>query len=101
MFTIKEIISANEIIVTPKWIWEGREGNRVWIDGYYAPKEGEPAFLFAKDKLESIIDKQPIQLKDPKYWSAYGYDILVCKIYKDDFNIAFLFPEFGGKLLPK
>ncbi len=97
MFQIKEIVSANEIIVTPNWFWEGYEGNRVWIKGFNVPKE-EFKTNFAKNKLISIIDNKPFELKDPKFWEAFGKDIIACYVYKDGVDISYYFPEFGGKL---
>ncbi len=92
-FSIKEILNGNEIIVTPSWFWEGNTGDRVFISGFHAPKQ-EGNSSFAKSKLETLLSDTSFELKDPKFWEAYGKDILVCRIFKNGVDISNYFPEF-------
>ena len=49
-FKVIEILSADEIIVEPEWVYNGLTGKKVVIWGYETPKKGMYGFDFAKQK---------------------------------------------------
>lgn len=97
MFTVKEVINGEELIVEPNWLWEGQEGNKVVVYGYSTPKSQMPGFEFAKSKLEALVKGKEIELFNPRFFQKrYGDERLVCSVYLDEVDIANYFPEFKG-----
>ena len=95
MFFVKEIVSADEIIVEPAWNHQGHTGNHVIVSGYDTPKEGMYGFEFAKKKLKTLIQEKEVQLLDPKFFPAiFGMGKVVCRVRLDGTDISNYFPEF-------
>lgn len=95
MFIVTEIISGDEIIVEPNWLWEGFQGKKVIVFGYKTPKHHMPGYEFAINKLKEILQGKQVELKDPQFFpNSFGYDKLVCRVYLNGVDIANYFPEF-------
>lgn len=94
MFTVKEIISGDQIEVTPGWLWEGHTGTKVVVLGYSTPRPNMPGYEFAKKKLEALILNKEIELKNPRFYPELFGEKLVCRVYLNRVDIANFFPEF-------
>ncbi len=95
MFSIKEIINGNEILVKPNWFFKGYEGDKVYIDGFRAPSdESGYGYSFAKKKLTSLLSDKEFGLHAPEFWEKFGKDKIVCHVYLNDVDIKNYFPEF-------
>ena len=63
-FTVLRVISGDTIEVSPNWNWSNQTGRTVKINGYNAPKEDEPGFETAKDKLEKLVLNEQVELTE-------------------------------------
>ena len=63
-FTVIRVISGDTFEVSPNWDWNDQTGRTVKVNGYDAPKQGEPGFELAKHKLEKLILNEQVELKE-------------------------------------
>jgi endonuclease YncB( thermonuclease family) len=64
-FTVIKVINGNTFEVSPHWNWNNQAGTVVKANGYDVPKEGEPGFEAAKDKLEKLLLNEQVELVKP------------------------------------
>lgn len=63
-FTVIRVISGDTFEVSPKWKWNDETGSLVKANGYDTPKECDPGFEAAKDKLEKLILNEQVELTE-------------------------------------
>jgi endonuclease YncB( thermonuclease family) len=63
-FTVVRVISGDTFEVSPNWSWNDQTGRTVKINGYDAPKKGEPGFEAAKYKLEKMLLNGQVELTE-------------------------------------
>jgi endonuclease YncB( thermonuclease family) len=63
-FTVIRVISGDTFEVSPNWNWNGQTGRTVKTNGYDTPKEGEPGFETAKEKLEKLLLNEQVELTE-------------------------------------
>ncbi len=100
MFTVKEILDSNEILVEPYWTWEGKEGNIIIVSSFYIPKNGDPGYEFMKLKLGVLIKNKEIECYQPSLtmlMPKMEENKIRCRVYLDGINIGNYFPEFNGR----
>ncbi len=90
-FKVVSIIDGDTFDVTPKWIWDGKEGNRVRAAGYNAPEQGQLGYEAANRRLRNLIDGKEVDLKNP---IKITYGRLLCEVYLNGKNLADYFPEY-------
>lgn len=94
LFKVEEIISGDEIRISPNWAWQGEIGDTVVVYGYITPKPTMDGYEFAKKKLEKLILGRKVELYSPSFYDKFGHAKLVCNVYLDGIDISNFFPEF-------
>lgn len=64
-FTVIRVIDGNTFEVSPHWNWNDQTGSVVKATGYDVPKQGEPGYQTAKDKLEKLLLNEQVELLKP------------------------------------
>lgn len=100
-FKVIEILSADEIIVEPEWVYNGLTGKKVVIWGYETPKKGMYGFDFAKQKLKAILYKKDVKLFTPTIFKDKTTENkILCRVYLEGIDISNYFPEFKKRNTP-
>jgi endonuclease YncB( thermonuclease family) len=91
LFKVLEIIDGDTIKVSPKWIFEGQEGDIVKIFGYTTPPEILQAN--ATLKLRNLLLNKSVELKDARKFTPESAALL-CMVFLNGVSVAKYFPEF-------
>ena len=90
-FKVTEVIDGDTFKVSPNWKWDERTGDTVRPAGYDAPEEGKPGYQEAKAKLQGLILREAVELKNAV---SVTYGRLLCEVYVNGKNLADSFPEY-------
>ena len=88
-FKVTSIIDGDTFKVSPKWTWNGQEGDTVRANGYNTPEQGQPGYQAAKEKLERLILGKYVELKNS---IKISYGRLLCDVYIRRKKFSRLFP---------
>jgi len=110
LFKVEEIINGNTIRINPSWKQGNRTGNKVIIRGYslmFSPKitkkfTEESQIKLAKDvatqRLKTLLIDKYVQLKlgINETSDCFNEDESIkCRVYLNDVEISFYFPDFN------
>jgi endonuclease YncB( thermonuclease family) len=90
-FTVIKVIDGDTFEVSPHWNWSNQTGRGVIAMGYNAPKQNEPGYQSAKDKITDLILNKEIELTRPVKLTC---GMLLCVVEYNGTNLADYFPEY-------
>lgn len=101
IFKVVEIIDGDTIKVTPRWKikrpnGEVITGDTLRIFGYVLPKAGTDDFIYAKLKLQRLLQDKEVSLKNPSFLptSEAKNALITCRVTLNDVDVSYYFPEF-------
>ena len=92
-FTVTEVIDGDTFVVSPGWIWDGNEGDRVRPTSYDTPEIPSSDGYTAKQKLSRLLLNKQVQLGNV---ATIDRGRLVCDAYINGRNLASYFPEYSS-----
>jgi hypothetical protein len=90
-FTVIRVITGDIFEVSPHWNWNNQTGCIIKANGYDAPKQGQPGFQTAKDKIAELLLNEQVELARPLELSSGR---LICDIEYNGLNLADYFYEY-------
>ena len=91
-FNVVEIIDGDTIRVSPKWTWNGREGDTVKILGYTTPVETRQAI--AIERLNNLLKNKHVELRNAQNFVSPQSSAIACRVYLNGVDVSKYFPEF-------
>jgi len=78
---VKKVLDGNTFEVAPIWLYNGRKGTVVRLDGLISAESGTTGGDLAKERLASLILNQKVELGGS---FAFDRGRLVCDVYLKD-----------------
>ena len=90
-FRVTKIIDGDTFEVSPRWEWDGEDGDRIRPTKYNAPELNALAGALARQKLTKLILGETVELS-----GAVTRDRgrLVCDVFVRGQHLADYFPEY-------
>ena len=87
-FEVTNIVDGDTFDVSPRWVWNGKSGERIRPTGFDAPELDEDLGEEAAVELSELILGETVQIGD-----AYRVDRgrLVCDVFFEGQNLASYF----------
>lgn len=90
-YRVIRIVDGDTFIISPRWEWGFKTGDRVRPLGYDTPERGQPGYHETTLKLSKLILNKFVILKNPVKLS---YGRLLCQVYFRGRNLSSFFPEY-------
>lgn len=92
-FTVKGIIDADTIKVSPNWVFKERKGDTVKVVGYSTPPESSQ--IFATTRLKNLLHGKEVELKGAHFFNPDS-EALFCRVFLNGVDISKYFSDFGN-----
>lgn len=92
-FKVIEIIDADTIKVSPKWMFKEEKGDIIKVSGYRTPPENLQ--IIASSRLKELIYQKEVELKDANFFNPNSH-ALFCRVYLNGVDISKYFTDFGS-----